>query len=62
MFETVGTILFGKGATAVSHRRAPLRPQVTWMPRAHTTERGPYIQWIPGSSPTPVRHSAAGRQ
>jgi hypothetical protein len=58
MFETVGTILFGKGAAEVSHRRAPLRPQVAWVPRARITERGPYIQWLPGSSPAPVRHSS----
>ena len=30
MVETVGTILFGKGASEVRRRRAPLRPQVTW--------------------------------
>jgi hypothetical protein len=58
MLETVGTILFGKGATEVSRRRAPLRPQVTWVPRAMATERGPYIQWIPGSRPASARPSA----
>jgi exopolysaccharide biosynthesis polyprenyl glycosylphosphotransferase len=57
MVETVGTVLFGKGATHVAHR-APLRPQVAWMPRPRTTERGPYIQWIPGTASRPVRHSA----
>ena len=57
MVETVGTVLFGKGATAVNPHRAPLRPQVTWVPRART-EGGPYIQWLPGSSPSPVRPSA----
>jgi lipopolysaccharide/colanic/teichoic acid biosynthesis glycosyltransferase len=59
MVETVGTILFGKGATQVNTRTAPLRPQVTWAPaRRRTTETVPYMPWLPGSRPTAARPSA----
>jgi exopolysaccharide biosynthesis polyprenyl glycosylphosphotransferase len=56
MVETVGTIVFGKGATEVRRRRAPLRPQVTWTPARTHTGSVPYMPWLPGS--TPARPSA----
>ena len=58
MVETVGTILFGKGATEVRRRRAPLRPQVTWTTSRTRTE-SVYMPW--GSTPTPAR-PATGRR
>ena len=30
MLETVATVIFGKGASEVRRRRAPLRPQIAW--------------------------------
>ena len=56
MVETVGTIVFGKGATEVRRRRAPLRPQVTWTPARTSTGSVPYMPWLPGS--TQARPSA----
>src|SRR5262245_49046665 len=32
MLETVATVIFGKGATEVRRRRAPLRPPLAWRP------------------------------
>ena len=43
MVETVGTILFGKGATEVRRRCAPLRPQVTWKPARKRAESIPLV-------------------
>jgi exopolysaccharide biosynthesis polyprenyl glycosylphosphotransferase len=43
MVETVGTILFGTGATEVRRRRAPLRPQVTWTPVRTRAESIPFV-------------------
>jgi len=60
MIETVGTILFGKGATEVSRRRAPLRPQAAWTTSRTRTE-SVYMPWLPGSTPTPAR-PATGRR
>jgi hypothetical protein len=57
MVETVGTILFGTGATEVRRRRAPLRPQVTWT-TSRTRAESAYMPWLPGSTPTPARPSA----
>jgi exopolysaccharide biosynthesis polyprenyl glycosylphosphotransferase len=57
MFETVGIILFGKGATEVRRRRAPLRPQVTWAPVRARVETTPYMPWLRGSTPAPARPS-----
>jgi exopolysaccharide biosynthesis polyprenyl glycosylphosphotransferase len=63
MLETVATVLFGKGATEVSRRRAPLRPPLAW-PAARTTALAPtgtdgmpYVSWLT-SPPTPARPSA----
>ena len=62
MVETVGTILFGKGATQVRTRTAPLRPQVTWTPaRKRAAETVSYRPWLPGSTPTPARPAAGQR-
>jgi hypothetical protein len=45
---TVATVLFGKGASEVSRRRAPLRPALQWQPArrvalAPTGTDGPYV-------------------
>jgi exopolysaccharide biosynthesis polyprenyl glycosylphosphotransferase len=40
MLETVATVLFGKGATEVRRRRAPLRPPLAWRP-AHPVALAP---------------------
>jgi lipopolysaccharide/colanic/teichoic acid biosynthesis glycosyltransferase len=63
MLETLATVLFGKGATEVSRRRAPLRPPLAW-PAARTTALAPtgtdgmpYVSWLT-SPPTPARPSA----
>jgi len=63
MLETLATVLFGKGATQVSRRRAPLRPPLAW-PAARTTALAPtgtdglpYVSWLT-SPPTPARPSA----
>ena len=63
MLETLATVLFGKGATEVSRRRAPLRPPLAW-PAARTTALAPtgtdgmpYVSWLT-TPPTPARPSA----
>jgi hypothetical protein len=64
MLETVATVLFGKGATEVRRRRAPLRPPLAWptMRRAELAPTGtdgvPYVRWIPASAATPAQPSA----
>jgi len=58
MVETVGTILFGTGASEVRRRRAPLRPQVTWKPVRTRPESVSYMPWLPGSTPTGASPSA----
>jgi len=58
MVETVGTILFGKGASEVRLRRAPLRPQVTWTTSRTHAGGVAYLPWLPGSTPTPARPSS----
>jgi lipopolysaccharide/colanic/teichoic acid biosynthesis glycosyltransferase len=57
MVETIGTILFGKGASEVRRRRAPLRPQVSWKPVRARAESVPYMPWLPGA-PTGASPSA----
>jgi lipopolysaccharide/colanic/teichoic acid biosynthesis glycosyltransferase len=57
MVETVGTVLFGKGATEVRRRRAPLRPQVTWT-TSRTRAGSVYRPWLPGPATTAARPSA----
>jgi exopolysaccharide biosynthesis polyprenyl glycosylphosphotransferase len=63
MLETVATVLFGKGATEVSRRRAPLRPPLAWPTTRRSTlaptgtDGMPYVSWLT-SPPTPARPSA----
>jgi exopolysaccharide biosynthesis polyprenyl glycosylphosphotransferase len=65
MLETVATVLFGKGATEVRRRRAPLRPTVAW-PSTHraalaatgTDGRRQYVSWMSAPAPTAARTSA----
>jgi len=64
MLETVGTVLFGKGATQVRRRRAPLRPPLAW-PSARTpalaptgTDGLPYVSWLSAPVSTPARPTA----
>src|SRR5207247_9446762 len=60
MLETVATVLFGKGATEVRRRRAPLRPQVSWTTTRRDvlaptgTDGGPYVSWVPVPASTPA--------
>jgi exopolysaccharide biosynthesis polyprenyl glycosylphosphotransferase len=64
MIETIGTILFGKGATEVRRRRAPLRPQVAaWAPARVRAQSVPSISWMRGSTATATASArrAAGR-
>ena len=63
MLETVATVIFGKGATQVRRRRAPLRPPLTWPAASRTalaptgTDGLPYVSWIPAPA-TPARPTA----
>ena len=64
LLETIATVLFGKGATEVRRRRAPLRPPLAW-PAARTTALAPtgtdglpYVSWIPARVPTPAQPTA----
>lgn len=49
MVMTVATVLFGKGASEVRRRRAPLRPSLAWQPARHPalaptgTNGAPYV-------------------
>jgi exopolysaccharide biosynthesis polyprenyl glycosylphosphotransferase len=64
MLETVATVVFGKGATEVRRRSAPLRPQVTWAATrrasyaAKSVEPVQYLPWLPTATPTPAQPSA----
>jgi len=67
MLETVATVLFGKGATEVRRRRAPLRPTVAW-PNTRRATLAPtgtdgrqHVSWMSAPAPTTAR-SAAGQQ
>jgi len=66
MLETVATVLFGKGATEVRRRRAPLRPPLTWPTTRRATlaptgtDGMPYVAWLT-SPPTPMRRGAGQR-
>jgi len=64
MLETVATVVFGKGATQVRRRRAPLRPPLAWPTASRTrlaptgTDGLPYVSWIPAPVRTPARPTA----
>ena len=65
MLETVATVVFGKGATEVRRRLAPLRPAITWnsVRRSAFTTPKPaegvsLLTWLPGATPTPAQPSA----
>ena len=63
MLETVATVIFGKGATEVRRRRAPLRPQIAWMSMrrgvfAPQPADGVLLPWLPATTPTPAQPSA----
>jgi len=64
MLETFATVMFGKGATEVRRREAPLRPQFTWTPGRrgsfHTPKPADAVQllpWLPAAAPTPAQPS-----
>jgi hypothetical protein len=67
MLETVATVLFGKGATEVRRRRAPLRPPLAWPTPRHAalaptgTDGLPYVSWIPSPAATSAQ-PGAGQQ
>ena len=65
VLETVATVMFGKGATEVRRRRAPLRPAVAWpatrraaMAGTGTDGRLPYVSWIAAPMQTQARQTA----
>ena len=66
MLETVATVIFGKGATEVRRRRAPLRPAITWTSVRRSAFGGPkpadavqLLPWLPAAAtPTPAQPSA----
>jgi exopolysaccharide biosynthesis polyprenyl glycosylphosphotransferase len=67
LLETVATVIFGKGATEVRRRRAPLRPPLAWPTPRHAalaptgTDGLPYVSWIPSPAATPAQ-PGAGQQ
>jgi len=57
MVETVGTVVFGSGASEVRRPRVPPRvPQVTWTSARRPAKDAPYVRWLSGS--TSARPSA----
>src|SRR5262249_24569923 len=65
MLETVATVMFGKGATEVRRRRAPLRPAITWAPVRRSAFVTPkpaegvqLLPWLPAAASTPIQPSA----
>jgi exopolysaccharide biosynthesis polyprenyl glycosylphosphotransferase len=65
MLETVATVIFGKGATEVSRRRAPLRPAFIWASARRGSFAAPtpadavqLLPWLPAAAPTPAQPSA----
>lgn len=53
LFETVGIMAFGKGATEVRHKPPIDQTRVTLQPMRRRTEDVPLLPWIPGSPAAP---------
>jgi hypothetical protein len=53
LIETIGIILFGKGATEVRPRRTAARAEAPWPAASPTRAEAMYVSYLAGSAPAP---------